>query len=222
MLGGLLTATLWDLRRPAAPRRLLWLTWGAIYLLAAFQGTHPTKGYLCFPGALMFLCVGRIVTAAGAACVAPGRSRRATAAVGGVCVVLLMAPGAGARAWWAQVSHWSEPDYNGPKFARRMLEALPRDGRYVVDTQYVFDVWLSGRKTVLAADVLNDYPVEDFPYDVMVVGREGLDKRSPERYGGIFVRSFGERDNLFACYAEVYRSPHGRVPVDGAERNLEP
>ncbi|WP_337233026.1 hypothetical protein, partial [Vibrio cholerae] len=38
--------------------RLWWLTLSGIYLLVVCQGQHPTKGYWCYPGALMFLCAG--------------------------------------------------------------------------------------------------------------------------------------------------------------------
>lgn len=207
MLAGLVAATLWSRRLFSHSRRLVWITWGLVYLLAASQGGHPTKGYLCLPGALMFLCVGQVLTALVRRLTAAGPVGRAAALACAATVVLLMAPGAGSRAWWVQVRHWSNPNYNGPRFAQQLLAELPREGQFVVDTQYVFDVWLSGRKTVLDADALNYYLVEDYPYDFLVAGREGLDKRSPERYRGVFVRSFGARDDPFGCYAEVYRAP---------------
>jgi hypothetical protein len=123
-----------------------------------------------------------------------------------VSLVLLMVPGSGLRGWMTQVSHWSSPEYNGPRFAQTLLAGLPSRGRFVVDTSYVFDFWLSGRDAVLVADPLNDYPTESFAYDFLVVGREGLDKQCPEKYRGIFVRSVGRRDNPLSCYAEIYRS----------------
>jgi hypothetical protein len=211
MLTGVLVAVFQDLRRPGTPaRRAAWVLCGVIYLQTACQGLHPTKGYLCFVGALMFLAVGRVVSDCGRQLSRWGRYGRAAAWTGAVSLVLLMVPGSGLRGWMTQVSHWSSPEYNGPRFAQTLLAVLPSQGRFVVDTSYVFDFWLAGRDAVLVADPLNDYPTETFAYDFLVVGREGLDKQCPERYRGIFVRSVGRRDNPLSCYAEIYRSPDSK------------
>ncbi|HCO22205.1 MAG TPA: hypothetical protein DIT97_03730, partial [Gimesia maris] len=59
MTGGLLAGT-WLAWRSVdrRPRILIYLSWSSIYLLIACQGSHPTKGYWCYPGALLFLCLG--------------------------------------------------------------------------------------------------------------------------------------------------------------------
>jgi hypothetical protein len=210
MAVGLVSATLLALRQTGAPRRLVCVTWAAAILLAAFQGLHPTKGYLCFTGALVFASTG-VVFAEGMKRLAPaGPKARLGACLVAAAVAAIMLPGAGLRTWWVHVRHGRDALYNGPRFARQMLDDLPPDGRFVVDTQYVFDVWLSGRETVLNADPLNPHVEADLPYDLLIAGREGLDKRSPERYRGVFVRSFGVREDPFACYAEIYRAPSAR------------
>jgi hypothetical protein len=125
-----------------------------------------------------------------------------------------MAPGSGVRGWWTQIHHRSDAGYNGSKCAQSLLATLPIEGRFVVDTPFVFDFWLAGRETVLVADRLNDYPTGTYAYDFLVVGREGLDKNCPEKYRGVFVRSLGERDNPLSCYAEIYRSPDAEPRPD--------
>lgn len=207
MTAGLASATLLAWRQGGAPCRLVFVVWAAVFLLAAFQGLHPTKGYLCFTGALIFASTGVVLAQCVPRLAGGGRMARPAAWLVAAALFALMLPGAGLRAWWVHVRHGRDPLYNGAKFTRQMLDDLPAEGRFVVDTQYVFDVWLSGRETVLNADPLNPHSEADLPYDVLIAGREGLDKRSPERYRGVFVRSFGVRDDPFACYAEVYRAP---------------
>jgi hypothetical protein len=208
MLTGGLAAIVWDLRgSDRSARRAAWLTCGAIYLLTACQGLHPTKGYQCFVGALIFLAVGRFVSRCGQWLSRAGRSGCGAAWLGSACLLLLMLPGSGARGWLIQVRHWSEVDYDGPRFSQSLLATLPADGHFVVDTPYVFDFWLAGRDTILVADPFNEYPTENYAYDFLIVGRNGLDKKYPQEYRGIFVRAVGQRDNLLSCYAEIYRSP---------------
>ncbi len=208
MLTGVVAAVVRGLRHGDAPaRRAAGVLCGAIYLQTACQGLHPTKGYLCFVGALMFAAVGGMISEYGRGLSGAGRPGRCGAWLGAACLVLAMGPGSGARGWLTHITRWSDPDYNGRRFARSLLSALPQEGRFVVDTPYVFDFWLSGRDTVLVADPLNDYPTGDYPYDFLVVGREGLDKNCPTRYGGEFVRSVGRRQDPLSCYAEIYRSP---------------
>lgn len=207
MTAGLASATLLAWRQGGTPRRLVFVAWAAVFLLAAFQGLHPTKGYLCFTGALVFAASGMVLAQSVQRLTAGGRMARPAAWLVAAALFGLMLPGAGLRAWWVHVRHSRDPLYNGPRFVTQMLDDLPQEGRFVVDTQYVFDVWLSGRETVLNADPLNPHSEAELPYDLLIAGREGLDKRSPERYRGVFVRSYGRSDDPFACYAEVYRAP---------------
>jgi len=159
----------------------------------------------------MFLAVGRAVSGCWRRLVVAGRAGRVVAGLCAAGLLLIMAPGSGLRGWWTEVSHWSDTDYNGRRFARELLTSLPAEGRFVVDTTYVFDFWLAGRDTILVADGLNPYPTEAYPYDFLVVGRDGLEKNCPAQYGGVLVRSVGRREEPLSCYAEIYQSPRSQA-----------
>ncbi|NUQ62828.1 MAG: glycosyltransferase family 39 protein [Pirellulales bacterium] len=206
MFLGLLGATLIDLRRRYEPEpvSMLALAWSGLYFLAVCQGPHSIKGYWCYPGALLFLGVGRTVMVA---------SRRAAAFVprplwwAGVtaAALLVMVPGSGIRTWVAHLEHWSDINYNAPRFADRMFRDLPRDARLTVDPAYVLDAFLDGRKTTLGVTEWFFFRSMDFPYDYLIVGRRGIDKHVAEQLNGEFIRAYGDRDDIFACYAELYQ-----------------
>ena len=49
-------------------------------------------------------------------------------------------------------------------------------------------------------------PDDYLPYDYYLAARESIAKEMPEKLGGRLTEVYGERDNVFQCYAEVYRS----------------
>ena len=220
MTAGLLVATLLDARRGrTGPVIVLALAWSSYYLLAVTSGSHPAKGYLCYSGAFLMLCTGRSVVTAyrGLRTRLPHRGWWAWA--GGVLLVAAMLPGAGVRTWVAHVRHWSDVEYNSPRFVQVMLDDLPADARYTVDPGYVFDFYLAGRQTILAVVFEFYFDAEDFPYDYLVAGPYALDAiEIPDQLDGRLVRTYGDPKDLFACYAEIYRpvmQDAGPEPVVG-------
>ncbi len=204
MLLGIGGATLVDLRqRHRGPTLAFALSWSAIYTLAAFAGAHPGKGYWCYPSALAFVCLGRTITVVGRRAAVPLRRPLHQAALG-LLFLLAMLPGSGIRTWMAQVRHWSDVDYNSPRFVEKLLRDLPADARLTVDRAYVFDVYLAGRPTILALKERFFFNASDFPYDYLIVGPFGLDIDTAAKLDGKFLRAYGDRDDPFACYAEIY------------------
>lgn len=200
---GLVGATLLALRPVAATaeRRMMALIWGTLYLHTACQGLHPTKGYWCFTGALVFVASGAVAARLMTALASRSRPLAWAAALG---IGALFVPQSGIRLWWAQVRPWPDSRYDGPRFTREMIAALPAEGRYVVEPAFVFDFWLAGRDVIVRVEP-RDYLIDQYDYDWLVVSRDGLEKSIPSKLNGKFLRSFGPEDDPLACYAEVYR-----------------
>ncbi len=130
MAGGLLGATLIDVRRgsPRA-RMLLVLAWSSIYLLPVCAGPHPTKGYWSYPGALLSLCLARTLVVTGDLITANfGRPRLVTLAAG-LLLGLALLPGSGLRTTLAHLRHWDDANYDRHRFVEEMLAELPAEAR---------------------------------------------------------------------------------------------
>ncbi len=188
-------------------RTLSILAISAVYLLVACQGQHPTKGYWCYPGALLCLCVGQMISCTASAI--RRYSPRLSPLPGAVALALLV-PGCGIRTTLAHVHHWNDVNYNAPRFVRSVLTDVPRGSRLIVDPAYVFDAWLAGHDAVLGVNVPIYFHADQFPYDYLIVGRYGLVNDLPRRLAGQFAASYGDKADPFACYVELYR-PGGSV-----------
>ena len=211
MLLGMVGATLIDLRRrERGPLTAVALAWSSMYLLAACEGLHLTKGYWCYPGALAFICLSHTILVI---------SRRAVRFVprslwwAGVTgfFFLAMLPGSGIRTRVAYLRHWSDVEYDAPRFAAMILRDLPADARLTVERAFVFDAFLAGRKTILGLNDRFYFGAEDFAYDYLIVSRCGMDDRLAEALDGRLLRVYGNKDDIFACYAEIY------VPAEKSE-----
>lgn len=209
MAVGLVGATWIDLRRGEhGPLTALALAWSSIFLLAACQGSHPIGRYWCYPAALAFLCFARMLVVVSRRVVSffpPPLWWATTASM----LVLAMLPGSGVRVWMAYVRHWSDVEYNSPRFVERVLHDLPRGARLTVDQAYVFDVFLDGRPTILAMSYPFYFQAADFPYDYLLAGRHALYNHVPARLKGRFLRAYGDKNDPFGCYVEIYQSDRG-------------
>jgi 4-amino-4-deoxy-L-arabinose transferase-like glycosyltransferase len=179
------------------------LSLSSVYLLVACQGTHPAKGYWCYPGALLFLCAGWLV-----ASLWQWTARRSHRLAAGVvfAALALMLPGCGVRTTIAHLRHWNDVNYDSPRFIRGVLAGRPRDMRLIVDPAYVFDVWLAGYDVVLGEALPIYFRIDEQPWDGLIVSPYGLVNGLPQRLGGRRVGAYGDRNDPFACYAEVYES----------------
>jgi hypothetical protein len=204
------------------------LAWTGVYLHVACVGGHPTKGYWCYTGALLFICVGGLVArllrgiadsetpTAGASPPRPRWRLRTVAALAAAAAVML--PGAGLRTVVAHVRHWDDVNYDAPRFTRQLLAEVPAGARLVVDPGYIFDFYRAGRDVTLALDYEFFFSVRGTEYDLVVAGPYSIRDRVPQALGAILVRSYGDRTDLFACYAELYAAPDGDVTPNTARQ----
>lgn len=237
MFGALVVATVVAVRKKnTGALKLVVLTWSSVYLLVVFEGIHPTKGYWCYPGAWLFLCLGWCAALTGQKAIQlcfrmnlPSLARRTVLAIATACVILAMLPGSGIQAWIAHARHWNDPAYDAREFVQLLLDEVPADARVVVDPAYVLPFYLADRKVILAASHDLRTPDDYLPYDYYIASHESIADGFPAKMGSHFVKSLGDRDNLFACYAELYESedvagirPAARQPVPGNPSRILP
>lgn len=214
------------IRRNTGVLQLAVLAWTSVYLLVVFEGIHATKGYWCYPGAWLFLCMGWCVASIGRK-LSGLRLRlnlsvsvyRTAIVAGSACLLLSMMPGSGIQTWVTHVCHWNDASYDSRKFVEILLRQVPREARVVVDSAYVLPFYLDDRSVILAGSCDLVVPEDYLPYDYYVAGRESIDKGFPEKLGGRFVGSFGEKENILACYAELY-APGGNGGAEPAGGSL--
>jgi hypothetical protein len=222
-LGGLLgSIALWRSTegmklRPSVRGRFLLLVLSSIYLTATVAGIHPTKGYWVYSSAWMYLLAVVGWTWLMKDCLQRFRFARNTSlprwgiTAWGAILIAMMLPGTGLTTLVAYARDGAGPKTNATLFAQRLLEELPKDTRCIVDVHFVFDVWLSGRDTLLCQ------PRERFwgdtipDYDLLIIGREGLDADAPSDYQATLDQSIGEPSTPADCYVKIY------TPLGGAD-----
>ena len=79
----------------------------------------------------------------------------------------------------------------------------------------IFDFHRAGRSCVLALNFKFFFDVTEFDYDQLVAGPTSRRDGVPPAMEGVFVRSIGDEDDPFACYAELYAAPPRRRPERG-------
>jgi hypothetical protein len=123
-----------------------------------------------------------------------------------------MLPGAGLRTWLSHVRHWNDINYNAPAVAARMIAELPPGARYTVDREFALDFVAAGRRTILAETYDVYLSAQDFEYDFLILSRHGIDENLAVVMRGTLWRTWGDREDPFACYAEVYRPTGNSAP----------
>ncbi|MAC55143.1 MAG: 4-amino-4-deoxy-L-arabinose transferase [Gimesia sp.] len=215
MTGGLLAGT-WLAWRSVdrRPRILIYLSWSSIYLLIACQGSHPTKGYWCYPGALLFLCLGWGLSRLGRNFWEHSLTWRVAAVSGALFFVAAMFPGSGIRTWVAHMQNWSNVNYSGPRFAQQIIDDIPPDARVTVDRAFVYNFSAAGRKTLLSMMREFYFDARNFPYDYLVVSYDSQERDTSQAFNGRLIATYGDPHDPFSCYAEVY------VPQDSPVQEL--
>jgi 4-amino-4-deoxy-L-arabinose transferase-like glycosyltransferase len=190
----------------SALRILCGLAWTSIYLMAACTGSHhPVVGYWVYPAGLTFVGVGWAIQSLNETLPPrgqPGHWKRFAVAA---ALLLSMAPGSGIRTTLAHLQHWNDINYNAPRFVKKIIASLPADARFTVDTQFGLDFVVSGRKTTLGQTLPLYFRAEQFPYDYLIVSRYGKTIDIADDLCGELIRTEGNFEDIFACYAEIYR-----------------
>ena len=177
-----------------------------VLALIVCQGTHYANGYWCYGGALLFLAVGRLF-----ALIAEqisGSTLVRTTATGALIIAasLIMVPGSGLRTWFVHVRNWDNPNYNGPQFAAALIDSLPERARFTVGDEFVLDFFLAGRDTISSHTLPLYFRADQEPFDFLIISRRGLlHSRQDDFSGAVFERSVGDENDVFSCYARIYR-----------------
>ena len=89
--------------------------------------------------------------------------------------------------------------------AVQQLFEYPAEARYLVDVGCVFDVYLSGRRTLLALDIPEYYSAKGEPFDYLIVTRTGIEQHLPQALGARQrIRTIGNPDDPLAVFIEVW------------------
>ena len=193
LLGG--SIYLFQTTLPHRPWKFLGLAWSSIYLTATVAGLHPTKGYWIYPTMMIMA----LMTSALSRLECPKFYKRAFL----VMAILIMLPGAGLKTSWLYLRHWGSPKYHASNFIRGVLEEYPQKGLYLSDLSYVFDIYLTGRTTLLCKDP-SDYANEvNLEYDYVFLAWEGADAGWAKEYKTTLLVEKGFRDPPQACYVDV-------------------
>jgi hypothetical protein len=196
----------------------LWASW---LLLMFFEGKHPTLGYYAYPAALSSIALGILASRAMA------RVERAfeggplllrTALPWVVPVILLLAflPGAGLRTLVTNLRHLNDPAYDAHVLARTVMSDIPPDALTAVDGAFVLDFYLADRRVLEATIHRLSYDFRTRPFEYVVFARDGLRRFLPMMTGLTRVRTYGDRTDQFAPYAELYRRTPARERRLGA------
>ncbi|MBU6236287.1 MAG: hypothetical protein KGQ51_00580 [Planctomycetes bacterium] len=214
-LGGPIGILLMWLRKDASSMifkyrwRTTALVLSSIYLTATIAGIHPTKGYWVYaigwlyPVALFgWTSLWSLATSWISPSSRPWQSciRYAWAAL----LILIMIPGTGMTTLIAYARDGAGKRTHASRFIHELLQEIPEDSRCIVDVHFVFDVWLSGRPTLLCQP-RERFWGESYPaFDYLIIGREGEDMGAPSDYRAKLSRSVGEPSTPADCYVRIY------------------
>jgi hypothetical protein len=197
-------------RRDVAGRTYLFHVLFATLLLFLLMGRHLNQGYYAYPAALASISVG-MVTSAAMSWVerrwASDRPRFGACLSGGVAVLLALAlvPGSGVRTLLAHVRHGDRPDYDVRAFSREIMSDIPPDAPTAVGPTLVLEFYLAERPVVAAIIEPLCYDFRSVEYEFVVLGRLGLGRVRPHVPGLVLVKTYGDRQDPHALYAELYR-----------------
>ncbi|MGB7346471.1 MAG: glycosyltransferase family 39 protein [Pirellulaceae bacterium] len=185
------------------------LLWSSLYLTAVVAGLHPTKGYWVYPCLWLLagfaVAIDRMVFANGVngSQFKPSVIRYAIA----VCLlVALMLPGAGLRSTHLYLTHWGDQEFHGRRFIADVLDEMPKDGLFMADLPYVYDLYLSGRETLLLQNREQYWSDRELDNVTILQAWEGDDLEWASQYDAAFVKRYGSREIPQTCFVDLYRS----------------
>lgn len=175
---------------------LIALVWSSVYFTATFAGIHPTLGYWLFPTIIVLVCGSVAVTKASLS--------KLQIVILSFALFVIMLPGAGLRTSWLYLRHFGQTEYHGQKFIAEVLSDLPEQGLFIADLSYVFDVYLSGRETLLAGDKELYWGDRADNYAYLLMGRQGMDEKVPAQFNAAPVGLIGDPTRIGKCYVHIY------------------
>lgn len=180
----------------------------AFWLMAVIVGPHHhVHGYWVYAAGFAFLGIGELLRL-----LLPGswgiEKRRWIVAATGLGLVATFLPGMGLRATVEYVRRWNDRDHDSSRFAHDLIAQLPVDATYAVDAQHVVDFVFAERRALWAVSTPLYHRIEDYDFDYLVVSRGGFADGLPEKFPCELVITLGNKEDIFACYAEVYLCRH--------------
>jgi 4-amino-4-deoxy-L-arabinose transferase-like glycosyltransferase len=228
MVVSLLLATAILIRKlpPRQAIAYLFLMWSSIYLTAVVAGLHTMKTYWIYSWLWVMAPLGLVLQTCFEASRTGGPSH-AMLPRGAMVAVVLAAflfvanfIGSGLKTTYLYYRHWGQPRYHAGVFIADVLKDLPSEGLFLADTSYVFDIYLSGRQTLLCTDRKRLWGDQQFDYAAMLIASEGEDEGSGRLYGGELVKEFGTQTLPQECFVNYYRqsanpiADPGNVPAE--------
>jgi hypothetical protein len=175
--------------------RIVWL-WSSVYLTAVVTGIHPTKGYWLYPVAILIATLGVALDSL----MKQRRSKVMAIALG----LILLFPGSGLKSTWIYLRNAGSTEYFAARFIDRVLADLPQEGVFMCDLSYAFDVYLSGRQTLLCQDRQIYWGDDEVKYDYLLLAWEGSDAGWADQYEAKLLRSEGSTETPQSCYVNIY------------------
>ena len=191
-------------RGDGAARRAMVGAASASALLMLFMGRHHIRDYYAYPAALLSVPLGMLADRVVVAFESRIGRVVATAVVAGAMAAALV-PGSGLRVLAAHLRDWDDPDYRVEAFTDRIMADLPEGALVAADGAYVLEFYVRDWPVVEAIVDPFYYDVRVEPFEYAVFGPIGLEQVRPKIDGLEFVRSYGDRDDPFGHYAELYR-----------------
>jgi hypothetical protein len=179
----------------ASQTRYLLLVWSAVFLTATTAGVHPTDGYWVF-------AIGLIYPLAVDVLFRWTKGAFWSIMLGGV-LMLMMIPGSGIRTTLAYLNHWRSPDYHAGEFIAEVLAELPKEGLFMSDVSFVFDVYLSGRDTILCQPSQHFWGSDKPKIQYLLTGQEGEDFFARDDYQTKLLKQAGNREAMHQCWVNV-------------------
>ncbi len=207
MLGIGLLGSIWIAWRHR--HRGLMLGWvlatSSIYLLVVCLGTHPIQGFWCYSASLGWICFAACIERILSVFNRDSVVGRAAPWVASLVLVALMIPGSGLRASMAYVKHWSVTDYDSSQFIRQVLRDIPEQASITVGPEFSLDAYGLGRDMTLACNHPMYFDSTRYPTEFYLFGRRDLAAGFPTGYRCTLVRSYGQIDDIFSNYVELYQ-----------------
>jgi len=198
------------------------LCWSSVYLTAIVAGFHPTQGYWVY--ASLWIMAGFapflqwLIPTKKSVNLEQGfiaSFRRLGAGWSAILIAFLMSlPGAGLKTTYIYYTNWGDPKFHGGNFISKVLSDMPQDGLYLVDLSYVFDVYLSGRKTISAQDRTIYWPEQEIDYTAMLLAWQGEDAGIADQYNGVHEKRVGSREVDQECFVDIYRRSDEKPLLD--------
>ncbi|TWU57982.1 ArnT family glycosyltransferase [Rubripirellula reticaptiva] len=210
-------------KRDRAATTITVLGISSVYLLTACLGDHPVQGFWCYSASLGWIAFAYVARQFDIA-VIRGRANKTSLRTFAAAILLAaMLPGSGGRAVMTYATKFGDDVYASPRFVRNILDDLPADATLTVGPEFSLPAYAAGRDVILACRHPMYFDSAEIPTDYYIFGRRDFAEDMVAAYACELVRNYGNHDDVFANYAEVYRrSPEATAAPATASASASP